>query len=123
MSEPHDSVSMDDDVLPENVPLPTSSMITVRLSDCQSEQVLPIDACTPPESPRLSSPNSPQSLPSRPRSISVATTTSAASTGSAESGAFSAVDWEGLEKTEEQEPKDEATDEVRPPAVPFSYHH
>ncbi len=63
---------------------------------------------TPRESPR----NSANSVPSRPRSISVASSRSSTPTSSPESGSFSPVDWEGLEKTEEQEPRDKGTDEV-----------
>ena len=96
-----------DEVKPEDVPLPTSSMITVRLSDYQSDgEERATD--TPNESPR----NSGHSLASRPRSISVASSRSSTTMSSEESGPFSPVDWDELEKTEEQEPKDEGTDDV-----------
>ncbi|KIW10455.1 hypothetical protein PV08_11419 [Exophiala spinifera] len=86
---------------PEDIPLPRSSMITVRLSDIQSPPELDLDAeveASPQPSIRQSSPSSTRSSRSSSRT-------------SESSVSIRSVDWEGLEKTEEQEAKDEATDE------------
>ena len=91
------------EVEPANIPLPASSMITVRLSDCGSgtdENALSSTA----SSPR----NSNASLA---RSQSDCSSHQSTPSGSSDS-VLSPVDWEILEKTEEQEPKDEGTDEV-----------
>ncbi len=91
------------EVEPENVPLPTSSMITVRLSDCHtlnSEQAV--------SSTRSSPRNSNASLA---KSQSDSSSRGSTPSGSSDS-VLSPVDWEILEKTEEQEPRDEGTDEV-----------
>lgn len=90
----------DDD--PENVPLPTSSMVTVRLSDIPYDPDL--DELRQPDAPRESS--IPRSSPPSTRSSRSSSQTSESSTS------INSVNWEGLEKTEEQEPKDEVTDEV-----------
>ncbi|KIX03424.1 uncharacterized protein Z518_06976 [Rhinocladiella mackenziei CBS 650.93] len=95
------SSDLDCDVVPENVPLPTSSMITVRLSDIQvqadfDEEPEP-DASQEASIPHSSSPSTRSSRSSSQTSVS--------------STSVNTVDWEGLEKTEEQEPKDDATDE------------
>ena len=91
------------EVSPEDVPLPTSSMITVRLSDipvCPDD----VEAADQDASQEASIP---RSSPSSPRFSRSSSQTSDSSTS------VNSVDWAGLEKTEEQEPKDEATDEVR----------
>ncbi|KPI40288.1 Rab GTPase-activating protein 1 [Cyphellophora attinorum] len=84
-------------VEPEDIPLPnhTASMVTVRLS--LETEASPLD-------PRPRS----DSVASRPLSIS---TTSSKSSRPESDGSSSPVDWEELEKTEQQEPKDSATDE------------
>lgn len=82
---------------PENVPLPTNSMITVSLSDIQDSA----------KSPEMVEAESPASTVSSPKCSSVCS-----SQISSDSDGPAAVNWEGLEKTEEQEPKDDATDEV-----------
>ena len=84
---------------PERAPLPTNSMITVRLSDVQ---IHPNDG--PSDAHDSSSPAS--STASKRSSRSSASI-------SDDSISLNSVDWEGLEKTEEQEPKDEGTDEVQ----------
>ncbi|KAJ9616019.1 hypothetical protein H2204_014188 [Knufia peltigerae] len=89
------------EVKPEDIPLPRSSMITVRLSDIQTPPELDVDAeaqASPQPSVRQSSPSSTRSSRSSSRT-------------SESSVSINSVDWEGLEKTEEQEHKDEATDE------------
>jgi hypothetical protein len=97
------------EIQPEDIPLPTptNSMITVRLSDCQSYKERPAS-----ETPYDSRRDSGHSIPSRPRSISLASSRHSSPTSSPDSGSLSPVDWDVLEKTEEQEPKDEGTDEV-----------
>lgn len=93
----------DGDISPENVPLPRSSMITVRLSEVDLEPV--IDAIS--EQDGTQDPSAPQSSPSSTRSSRSSSQTSDSSTS------IDTVDWEELDKTEEQEPKDDASDEVR----------
>ena len=90
------------DVRPEDIPLPRSSMITVRLSD------IPLQPDVDEELEQEASPQPSirQSSPSSTRSSRCSSRTSESSIS------LISVDWEGLEKTEEQE-KDEATDEVR----------
>jgi hypothetical protein len=91
----------DTDVKPEDIPLPRSSMITVRLSDIQVHP----DVDEEVEQDASPQPSIRQSSPS--------TRSSRSSSRTSESSiSLISVDWEGLEKTEEQE-KDEATDEVR----------
>lgn len=91
-------------VEPENIPLPTSSMITVRLSDIP---VFPdIDEDLEPTGSQEGSLR--QSPPSSTRSSRSSSQTSESS------ASIPSVDWEGLEKTEEQESKDESTDDVSP---------
>jgi len=83
---------------------PTNSMVTVRLSDERIEPPQVTLGCDP-----------------KRRSSSVASRSSIASAGSdtgSSSPSNTSVDWEILEKTEEQEPKDEGTDEV----YLFEYH-
>ncbi|KAI1629209.1 rab-GTPase-TBC domain-containing protein [Exophiala viscosa] len=83
---------------PENIPLPRSSMISVRLSDVQLQ----------PETEELDASSRTsvrQSTSSSPRSSVSSSRTSASSIS------MNTVDWEGLEKTEEQEARDDATDE------------
>lgn len=94
---------VDTEIKPEDIPLPRSSMITVRLSDIQAPPELDVDAeveASPQLSVRQSSPSSTRSSRSSSRT-------------SDSSVSINSVDWEGLEKTEEQESKDGATDEVR----------
>lgn len=88
------------DVRPEDIPLPRSSMITVRLSD------IPLQPDVDEELEQEASPQPSirQSSPSSTRSSRCSSRTSESSIS------LISVDWEGLEKTEEQE-KDEATDE------------
>lgn len=93
----------DSDISPEDVPLPRSSMITVRLSEVNLNPVS--DAV--PEQDTAQDPSAPQSSPSSTRSSRSSSQTSDSSTS------IDTVDWEELDKTEEQEPKDDATDEVR----------
>ncbi|KAK5096001.1 hypothetical protein LTS08_007883 [Lithohypha guttulata] len=98
----------EEEVQPENVPLPTDSMITVRLSDLdlnthpiiveEPVEEHPIDVVT--GTAHSSTVSSLSTSSSRPSSRS----SNASSTSNS-------VDWEGLDKTEEQEVKDEATDE------------
>jgi len=88
------------DVKPEDIPLPRSSMITVRLSDIQVH---------PDVDEELGQDASPQ--PSIHQSSPSSTRSSRSSSRTSESSiSLISVDWEGLEKTEEQE-KDDATDE------------
>jgi hypothetical protein len=88
---------------PEDVPLPRSSMVSVRLSD------IPFD----PDLDIISE-REPSQVVSTPRSDGPSTRTSRASSQTSESSiSMHSVNWEGLEKTEEQERKDEDTDEVR----------
>lgn len=101
----------EEEIRPENIPLPTDSMITVRLSDAQLlaephiiEESLDQQTSTVlkhESNTRVTSPSSRHSSRSSSQSSRVSSTSNS-------------VDWEGLEKTEEQELKDEATDEVRP---------
>jgi hypothetical protein len=90
------------DVEPENVPLPRSSMVSVRLSDIPFDPDLDIiDEHDVPEA-------------SLPRSGPPSTRTSRSSSRTSESSlSINSVNWEDLEKTEEQEARDDATDEVR----------
>jgi len=92
----------DGDISPEDVPLPRSSMITVRLSEVDLKPVL--DAV--PEQDASQDPSAPQSSPSSTRSSRSSSKTSDSSTS------IDTVDWEELDKTEEQEPKDVTSDEV-----------
>jgi len=94
----HDS----EEVTPENIPLPTTtnSMITVRLSDVQSL----VDSAE--ERITEDSHSSDSSIDSRPCSRSSTRSSQDSSTST------SVVDWEGLERSEQQEPRDDATDEV-----------
>lgn len=90
------------DTPPDGVPLPTASMVTVRPSDDPS-QLSSVDVVEKDEKLRGSI------ISGRTRSR----TLSGSSATSRGSDTTTSVDWEGLEKTEQQEPKDDATDEVR----------
>lgn len=81
-----------------NSPLPTDSMVTVRLSDTQ---IHPISNDSVRNSRRRSS-----------SANSHSSSTSARSSTRSSTPSNTTVDWEELEKTEEQEPRDQATDEV-----------
>jgi hypothetical protein len=83
-----------------NSPLPTDSMVTVRLSDAQIHPVSD-DAVRDSRRSRRSS-----SVNSHASSISARSSTRSSTPSN------TTVDWEELEKTEEQEPRDRATDEV-----------
>lgn len=105
---------VEEEISPENIPLPTDSMITVRLSDAQllaepDTFETSLDQHTPegPEPDTTTSITSPGS-----RSSSRASSQSSRVSQTSNSNSNS-VDWEGLERTEEQEVKDDATDEVR----------
>jgi hypothetical protein len=85
--------------MPRNTsPLPTDSMVTVRLSDAQ---IHPVSNDSVRNSRRRSS-----SANSHSSSISAISSTRSSTPSN------TTVDWEELEKTEEQEPRDQATDEV-----------
>jgi hypothetical protein len=93
------------DIEPENVPLPRSSMVSVRLSDIPFDPDL--DIIDERENPLDAS---------VPRSGSPSSRTSRSSSRTSESSiSINSVNWEGLEKTEEQEAKYDATDEVSLP--------
>ena len=78
----------------------TNSMVTVRLSDVQIHPEVEAQVADPNE--RFST-----------RSASIASKTSSSSTNSHnETMSMESVDWEGLEKTEEQERCEDGTDEV-----------
>lgn len=103
--------SDEEEIRPEDIPLPRDSMITVRLSDAQllseshiSEEPSELQTPTALERDFTTDVISPSSRPS----------SRASSHSSCISTTSNSVDWEGLEKTEEQEVKDDATDEVRP---------
>ena len=91
------------EVFPENIPLPRTSMITVRLSDIQDNA----SASYGDEADATQPLSAPPSRPSSTRSSRASSQTSDSSTS------INTVDWDELEKTEEQETKDDATDEVR----------
>ncbi|KAK5048646.1 hypothetical protein LTR84_005737 [Exophiala bonariae] len=95
------ATTSDFDISPENVPLPRSSMITVRLSEVDLQPVTE----TIPEDDAPRDPSAPHSSPSSTRSSRSSSSTSDSSTS------IDTVDWEELDKTEEQEPRDDATDE------------
>lgn len=94
--------SGDAGIAPEDVPLPRSSMITVRLSEVDLQPVL--DAIS--EQDVIQDPSAPQSSPSSTRSSRSSSSTSDSSTS------IDTVDWEELDKTEEQESKVDTSDEV-----------
>lgn len=109
----HGSQNLEEEqeVRPENIPLPTDSMITVRLSDAQLlNEPLSVDE----EKTDSSAVDSDAVMPTHASTgSSISRTSSRASSRSSELSSISnSVDWEGLEKTEEQEVKDDATDEV-----------
>jgi len=100
-----------DQVRPENVPLPTDSMITVRLSDAQLQPELAhVSGATQDWNKATVEQNS---LTDTAASSTTRTSSRSSSRSSQASSISNSVDWEGLEKTEEQELKDDATDEVR----------
>lgn len=74
----------------------TQSMVTVRLSD---ELIHP---------EQIGLPRSPSSRGSR-----ISRSTSSTSLSEQDTGSIDSVDWEGLEKSEEEEAKVDGTDEVR----------
>jgi len=100
-----------DEIRPENIPLPTDSMITVRLSDAQLQPCLEsISNSTQDLNRATVEQNSHTSM----AASSTSRTSSRSSSRSSQASSISnSVDWEGLERTEEQELKDDATDEVR----------
>lgn len=100
-------------ISPENIPLPRSSMITVRLSDVQETSPLDHDRVGADIPQTLSAP---QSRTSSTRSSRSSSQTSESSTS------INTVDWDELEKTEEQESKDENTDEVSGASRLWAYH-
>lgn len=85
-------------------PLPTDSTVTIRLSDMQTGSL------------RIQNPSSELENVSKARVTSISSESSACvgsdSNGSTSPTSSTCVDWEELEKTEEQEPRDEGTDEV-----------
>ena len=92
---------IESDVEPENVPLPRSSMVSVRLSDIPFDPELDIidERDVLDASIRRSDPPS--------------TRTSRSSSRTSESSiSINSVNWEDLEKTEEQQARDDAKDEV-----------
>lgn len=91
---------VEEELSPENVPLPTDSMITVRLSSDTTQSQSDVDS--------VKEMNVRDSIMS-----DVSGTLSQSSEASQDSTTTTSVNWEDLEKSEEQEPKDEATDEVR----------
>lgn len=103
--------AMSNDTSPENVPLPTDSMITVRLSDAELQtEPIPAD-----DSASVSYANTVVSEQDAHHSTTSSVSRSSSHSSrrsSLSSSAANSVDWEGLEKTEEQEVKDDATDEV-----------
>lgn len=106
-----ETTSLDEkEIRPEDIPLPRDSMITVRLSDVQllaespeSEEPLDLQTPTALEHSVAATTGSTCSRPS----------SRASSRSSRVSSTSNSVDWEGLEKSEEQEVKDDATDEVK----------
>jgi hypothetical protein len=91
--------------LPRNVSsLPTDSMVTVRLSDAQIQPIVNHSARASKRSSSVNSNASNVSARSSTRSSTPSNTT---------------VDWEELEKSEEQEPRDQTTDEVCWKVVPI----
>ena len=93
--------------------LPTDSMVTVRLSDIPEPQELDYDAAEKFEKNDQSTVET--------RRASVDSELSNVSERSDQSSDAS-VDWEGLEKTEEQEPRSEGTDDVRSASKLFCAH-
>ena len=79
-------------------PTPTDSMVTVRLSDAH---IVPVGDDSLPTTKRRSSSANSQSSSASARSSTRSSTPS-----------NTTVDWEELEKTEELEQRDQATDEV-----------
>lgn len=108
-----ETVSIDDEeIRPEDIPLPRDSMITVRLSDAQLLSESPSE-----EVPEVQTPTTVEhEFATRTVSPASRCSSRASSQSSRVSTTSNSVDWEGLEKSEEQEIKDEATDEVRNPS-------
>lgn len=104
MAEAHNAQA---DVQPEDVPLPASnthSMITVRLSEPQLLGDVTTFEQDTDDGLR-------HSTISRSRSTSIASSKTSHSSRPPSDGSSSPVDWDELEKEEQQEPKDGATDE------------
>lgn len=100
---------IEEEIAPENVPLPTDSMITVRLSDAY----LDVEPFPTMESESHSYANTVVTDHEASQTSSLSRSSSVSSSRSSQASSSSkSVDWEGLEKTEEQEVKDDATDEV-----------
>ena len=79
---------------------PTNSMVTVRLSDVQIHPEVEVDMADPDNGFST-------------RSVSASSKTSSSSSNSHnETMSLESVDWDGLEKTEEQERCEDNTDEV-----------
>jgi len=98
-----------EEIRPENIPLPTDSMITVRLSDVQ----LPThSAALQDPAQELNAAAVEQNSRTSVATSLTRTSSRASSSSSQDSSTSNSVDWEGLERTEEQELKDDATDEV-----------
>ena len=89
-------------IQPEDIPLPRSSMVSVRLSDIPFDPELDIIA----ERGVSLEASLPESGPPSSRSSRSSSRTSESSIS------ISSVNWEDLEKSEAQEAKDEADDEV-----------
>lgn len=104
------SVEEEEETKPENIPLPTDSMITVRLSDAEMDP----DSVEVEEAEQAEytepQPDTNDRISAADSSLSRTTSPSPSSSSQASSRSNS-VDWEVLEKTEEQETKDVATDE------------
>ena len=115
MAEVQTLVEMKTDIQPENIPLPTptNSMITVRLSDYGNSARNSRFEVEDEESTNGTQDDSQRdSIVSSPRAASIVSS-QALSVHSSRSASISPVDWEVLEKTEEQEPRDEDTDNAR----------
>jgi hypothetical protein len=84
---------------PAQISLPRESMVTVRLSDAEMQPATTADEMMHEVSASASIPST------RPSSRG-------SSRRSSTSSATNSVNWEGLEKTEEQEPRDQGTDDV-----------
>jgi len=83
------------DTCSQEISLPADLIVTVRLSDAQTYPELPVS-----------------SAESSPRSSSVSQRRPSSSSGSTQgSSSVSSVDWEELERSEEQEPRGEGTDD------------
>ena len=113
MAEMQTLVEMETEILPENIPLPRDSMITVRLSGYGSSARDSRSEAEDEENKHDTQGGSQRdSIVSSPRAAGIVSS-QASSVHSSRSASISPVDWEVLEKTEEQEPRDEGTDDVR----------